>query len=102
MDTKYETSYGIFEWDEAKNEINKRKHKIDFKDAVSVFADPSAHFEHDYMHSQNEDRFQVTGCMRTLTIAAVFFTDRQNVTRIISARRATKNEREKYERNFRN
>ncbi len=46
-----------FEWDDNKNEINKRKHKISFEEAQTVFYDPEALVIDDPEHSEQEDRF---------------------------------------------
>ncbi|MDR3276827.1 MAG: BrnT family toxin [Treponema sp.] len=50
-----------FEWDEAKNEANKRKHGIDFADAQYVFAGPLHKERYDGAHSSDEDRWIVNG-----------------------------------------
>jgi uncharacterized DUF497 family protein len=50
-----------FEWDEAKNESNKRKHGIDFVDAQYVFTDPLHKERYDGAHSDDEDRWIVWG-----------------------------------------
>ena len=51
----------IFEWDENKNTINKRKHKISFEEAKSVFYDENALVLDDPDHSLTEDRFIILG-----------------------------------------
>lgn len=50
-----------FEWDEAKNQINKKKHGISFEDVESVFSDVSAILFDDPDHSETEDRFLIIG-----------------------------------------
>lgn len=102
MDTRYETLYGIFEWDNEKNAINLRKHNLDFYAAAEVFRDECAVIQHDTNHSEEEERFKIVGYARGILIVAVIFTDRGNVTRIISARKATKKEVHYYERRFKN
>lgn len=51
----------LFEWDDAKNKINKIKHGINFKTAARVFSDPYLYREYDYRHSQDEERWKVIG-----------------------------------------
>ena len=46
-----------FEWDESKNHINKKKHKVSFEEAKTVFYDPNALLISDPEHSTEEDRF---------------------------------------------
>ena len=50
-----------FEWDENKNEINKKKHGISFEDVESVFSDFSAIIFDDPDHSETEERFLIIG-----------------------------------------
>lgn len=86
-----------FEWDENKNEINKKKHKIDFETAAWVFYDEN-HIElYDETHSDEEERFIAIGMVGGIaTVIFVVYTPRKNVIRIISARKATKKEKEDY------
>ena len=83
-----------FEWDLAKNEINIKKHGIDFNDAKSVFFDEGARIIDDPDHSESEDRFIILGMdykFRTLLVCHCY-RDEEEVIRIISARKATKAE----------
>ena len=50
-----------FEWDEQKNEINKKKHKISFEEAQTVFFDDEAKLIGDPDHSEEEERFIILG-----------------------------------------
>lgn len=86
-----------FEWDGNKNEINRKKHKIDFETAAWVFYDEN-HIElYDETHSANEERFIAIGMVGGIaTVVFVVYTPRKNVIRIISARKATKKERDDY------
>ena len=102
MNIRHETEYGIFEWNSEKNAINLRKHGLDFYAASEVFRDEYAVVRHDVSHSTEEDRFKIVGCVRGFRIAVVIFTDRNNITRIISARKATNAEVHDYERFFKN
>jgi len=84
-----------FEWDLKKDAINKKKHGISFSTAQYVFAD-EGHIEwYDSKHNDDEDRYKALG--KVGKVILVVFTERGENTRIISARLATKAEREKYE-----
>ena len=87
-----------FEWDVHKNEANVRKHKISFEEAETVFYDENARIIADPEHSQDEDRFIILGLSSVLRLLVVCHCYRQNdeVIRIISARKATKNETKYY------
>jgi len=84
-----------FEWDEAKNQANRRKHGLDFADASVVFAGPMLTFE-DLRHSHAEQRYLTIGTLagRMVIIA---HTLRGNATRIISMRKANARERARYQ-----
>ena len=84
----------IFEWDEEKNIKNKSKHGIDFETAMLIWGDANRIERYDYKHSENEDRYISIG--RVKEILFVVHTDRGDAIRIISARCATKAEREEY------
>jgi uncharacterized DUF497 family protein len=86
-----------FEWDENKNALNRQRHKIDFADAIQVFFDAWRITRHDTRNNYGEDRYQVIG-MAYERILFVVYTERHgNTIRIISARKATKRERNAYE-----
>ncbi|MBI4365412.1 MAG: BrnT family toxin [Deltaproteobacteria bacterium] len=87
-----------FEWDEAKNRENVRKHHIAFEEAQTVFLDDRAIRFFDPDHSREEDRFIMLGMSFTLRVLVVCHCHRQNdtVIRIISARKADKREAENY------
>ncbi len=86
-----------FEWDEEKNQINIRKHGISFELAQSVFFDDAALLFDDPEHSMDEDRFLIIGYARDVQIYIVSHCYRDNdVIRIISARKATSNEKQVY------
>lgn len=92
-----------FEWDDEKNQINIRKHHIDFGTAILVFADPQRLEYYDAAHSADEDRYVTIGSINGVTlIVMVVFTERTNSIRIISACPATKREKEVYyhDRNY--
>lgn len=87
-----------FEWDENKNEINKKKHKISFEEAKTVFYDEEALLIVDPEHSQEEERFIILGLSKKANLLVVCHCYRasETVIRIISARKATKNETKQY------
>ena len=85
----------IFEWDENKNEINKKKHGVSFETARLVFEDKNMVEILDYFHSTlEEERYYAIGMVDD--VLTVVFTERVGKTRIISARHATKEEEEVY------
>jgi len=83
----------IFEWDENKRKLNLDKHGIDFVDAVDVFMDLSR-IEVESMRD-DELRYLTIGAVHDVVILVVY-TYRAGTVRLISARRANKNEREAY------
>ncbi len=84
-----------FEWDEAKAASNYRKHGVDFETTTEAFFDPFAIEEFDGEHG--EERFLITGA-GSGALLTVVYTERGQVIRIISARRATKQEHDHYHR----
>ncbi len=89
-----------FEWDEKKNEINKKKHKISFEEAKTVFYDEEALLIGDPEHSSEEERFIILGLSKKANLLVVCHCYRasETVIRIISARKATKTEEKQYRR----
>ena len=88
-----------FEWDQDKAASNKKKHGISFEEAARVFGDPLAAIFDDPVHSQEEHREIVIGHSTRNRLLVICFTERAEAIRIISARRATKQERRDYEEN---
>lgn len=86
-----------FTWDDNKAEANALKHGITFEEAVTVFADPYLQFTEDTKHSQGEEREWAIGETENGSIVIVVFTMRGEQIRIISARKATKQECQRYE-----
>ena len=90
-----------FEWDVLKAISNKRKHRVSFESAATIFLDPFALTIYDKNHSHDEDRWITMGLAGNNTILVVVHTykegeDDSAVIRIISARKATKNELRHY------
>ncbi len=84
-----------FEWDPNKAETNREKHGIDFADAAIVLEDPRAITDDD--PDQEETRHITIGMDASGRILVVVYTWREDVIRIISARKATNYERKQYE-----
>ena len=87
-----------FQWDENKNTTNKKKHKISFEEAKSVFYDSEALLINDPEHSQEEERFIILGMSvkANLLVVCHCYRESESVIRIISARKATKTEAIQY------
>ena len=89
-------SYGLdFEWDPAKAASNKRKHGVSFEEALTCFHDPLALLLEDRGHAE---RLVLVGVStRSRVVFTVFAELDADRIRIISARRATRQERSRYE-----
>ena len=83
-----------FEWDENKRLTNIQKHGIDFEDAIGIWEDDVVEVPSRSQHGEN--RLVAFGVLEDRMIAVVY-TDREGARRIVSARRASRNEREDYE-----
>lgn len=83
-----------FEWDAAKAAANSRKHRVSFEEAKTVFYDDFAVQFFDEDHSSGEERFIMLGMSSNARLLVVCHCERLHgdVIRIISARRATRNE----------
>lgn len=90
--------YIRFEWDPKKDAINIRKHKVSFEEAKTVFYDDNARIIADPDHSETEDRFIILGLSQSLKLLVVChcYRAQDEIIRIISARKATKNESKSY------
>lgn len=87
----------LFEWDEDKASRNLAKHGVSFEEASTIFSDPLELTIPDPLHSEDEDRFVSLGESSKQHLLVVVFTERGDRIRIISARKATRGERTKYE-----
>ena len=87
-----------FEWSSRKASKNIRKHGVSFEEARSAFLDENARLIVDDEHSDDEDRFVLLGLSVQLRLLVVVhcYRERDNVIRIISARRADRIERRQY------
>ena len=87
-----------FTWDEKKNEQNIKKHGFDFAEADQVF-DSVLISSLDESQDYGEDRWIGIGTLQNGTVVIVVFTEEENdVIRVISMRKASKNEKEKYKK----
>lgn len=86
-----------FEWDVRKAAANRTKHAVSFEEAASVFSDPLAYTFDDPDHSDLEARQLTFGVSSAGRLLVVSSTERDDVLRIISARKATRRERGIYE-----
>lgn len=84
-----------FEWDENKNKSNIEKHGIDFDDAKGVFKDENSIVSPDLRKDYGEGRWKIIGKIFG-SIISVIYTMREEAIRIISARKASRKEREEY------
>ena len=91
-------SYIHFSWDNSKDRANRRKHGVSFEEARTIFFDPEARLMYDPDHSRREDRFVMLGMSRRLRLLVVVHSyDRADEQiRIISARRASRTEANRY------
>ncbi len=87
-----------FEWSPGKAAVNLKKHRVSFTEASTVFKDTLAITYDDPDHSMGELRFITSGESSRGRLLVVAHTDRGDVIRIISAREATRKERQFYER----
>lgn len=88
-------------WDAAKNRANIRDHRIDFADVPAVFNGPML-VELDEREDYGEDRWIGMGLLRNIAVVVVFTEPRHDTIRIVSARKANKYERSRYEQALRN
>ena len=86
-----------FEWDRAKDESNRRKHRVTFEEALTVFYDSLAATFDDPEHSKVERRLITVGFSAAGRLLVVCHTEHALSVRVISARLATKRERKRHE-----
>ena len=87
-----------FEWDNRKAESNLKKHQVTFEEAASIFGDILAITFRDPDHSIGEIRYLTFGISQNGVLLILSHTYRNDLVRIISARRATRSERKIYEK----
>jgi uncharacterized protein len=86
-----------FEWDPGKARQNRRKHRVSFQEAATVFGDPLAITFPDPDHSTSEQRFITVGMSGAGRVLLVAHVDRHENIRIISVPKTTQRERKHYE-----
>ncbi len=86
-----------FEWDAAKAERNIQRHGVTFEEALTAFDDSFAYIVEDETHSFDEPRELLIGHSQRHRLLFIVFTERPQSIRLISARRASRKERQKYE-----
>ena len=88
-----------FEWDQNKNEINRKKHRVSFEEAQTVFYDANGILISDPEHSESEVRFVLLGfsALARLLLVCHCYRGQDDVIRIISARKATSFEARQYQ-----
>jgi uncharacterized DUF497 family protein len=87
------------EWDASKDEANREKHRLGFKEAAELFLAGVNYLElFDEGHSDEEDRFIAVGRISRGVVVVVFTEPDEDVVRIVSAGTASKGERLRFER----
>ena len=86
-----------FEWDKNKAASNLSKHGVSFDEARTAFDDTLYIDFYDPDHSDDEHRYIIIGQSMQNSLLVISYTERGNVIRLISARKATRKERETYE-----
>ena len=84
-----------FEWDIEKDQLNQKKHRISFEEAADIFRYPTYEVTDDRVN-YGEARYIAIGSNSKLAIITVVYTEREGRIRLISARRANKQERKLY------
>jgi hypothetical protein len=85
-----------FEWDPEKAKKNLKKHGVSFEEASTIFDDPQFISFLDEEHSEDEERHITIGMSDKMRLVMAAHTERRNLIRLISARKATKNEEKFY------
>ena len=87
-----------FTWNSRKAAQNRKKHGVSFEEAITVFSDRTAVIFDDDKHSDDEYREFIIGFSQQSRLLVIFFVERDNTIRIISARRATQIETTNHEK----
>jgi len=85
-----------YEWDNGKAADNLRKHGVDFVDAIAALEDPNRVEEVDTRFVYDEERVQVIGMAQAKVLFVVVTLPDEETCRIISARKATRHEQDRY------
>ena len=84
-----------YEWDDAKAALNRRKHGVDFMDAIAAVEDPNHLVDIDEQNEYGEERLNIIGMADNVLFVVVTMRG-QDTCRIISARKATRHEQDRY------
>ena len=90
-----------YEWDNAKAAINRRKHDVDFVDSIVALEDPNRLEELDKTFPHGEERMQIIGMARGNMLFVIVTHRGVSACRIISARKATRHEQDRYYAGYR-
>jgi uncharacterized DUF497 family protein len=85
-----------YEWDVGKADLNRRKHGVDFAEAILALEDPKRLEEIDDRFTYDEERARVIGMGRGRVLFVVTTLRSEDTYRIISARKATRHEQNRY------
>ena len=85
-----------YEWDDAKAALNRRKHGVDFTDTIAALEDPNRLEETDSEFEYGEERIKVIGTAHDKVLFVVTTLRGDDTCRIISARKATRHEQDRY------
>jgi len=98
MDNLHEWKNYIYSWDNTKDETNKHKHGVSFREAMTVFDDDDALYKPDPDHSIEEERFIIIGysAKEKLLVVCHCYRDDDMIIRIFSARKANNEEHKEY------
>jgi uncharacterized DUF497 family protein len=86
-----------FEWNDVKAAANRRKHRVSFEEAATVFLDPDAQVFDDPDSDVSESRYLLVGLSAARRTVVVVHVERTKRLRLISARVATRRERRAFE-----
>jgi uncharacterized protein len=89
-------AYVQYEWDNSKAVENLRKHGVDFTDAIAALEDPNRLEEIDTRFEYGEERIQVIGIAHANVLFVIVTLPDEDICRIISARKATRDEQDRY------
>ena len=85
-----------YERDDGKSAVNLRKHGVDFVDSIAALEDPNRMEEIDTRFAYGEERMQVIGMAHGNVLLVIVTLDDEDACRMISARKATRHEQDRY------
>lgn len=94
---RYPVPFGVgYEWDNAEAAANLRKHGVDFADAIAALEDANRLEEIDTRFAYDEERIHVIGIAHGKVLFVIVTLRGEDTCRIISARKATRHEQDRY------